>query len=163
MILSRTTQTEYEEIFDILCENARWLESKGIFQWPLDWLQSNQEEIRSSVNSGLYFKVEIDNHIAGIVEITERPDEIWAGDESQALYIHKLAIRRKYSNQCLGREILELIAKLANNQEKEYLRLDCVAHNTKLRQYYESFGFKFIKEINAGVVNLALYQCAIKG
>lgn len=163
MILIQATQTEYDEIFDILYENARWLESKGIFQWPVDWLNSNQDEIRSSVNSGLYFKVEIANHIAGVVELTQRPDEIWQGDESPALYIHKLAIRRQCSNQNLGREILDLITKLACSQDLQYLRLDCVAHNTKLRQYYESYGFKFIKEISAGVVNLALLQCEIKG
>ncbi|NRB40457.1 MAG: GNAT family N-acetyltransferase [Pseudomonadales bacterium] len=163
MILIQATQAEYDEIFDILCENARWLESKGIFQWPLDWLHSNQDEIRTSVNSGLYFKVEIDNHIAGVVEITGSPDDVWAGEESPALYIHKLAIRRQYSNQCLGRGILDLIAKLASDQGLEYLRLDCVAHNTNLRQYYESYGFEFINEKSAGLVNLALYQCAVKG
>lgn len=163
MFLDQATHTEYDEIFDILCENARWLESKGIFQWPLDWLHSNQDEIRSSINSGLYFKVEIDNHIAGVVELTQSPDEVWGGEDLPALYIHKLAIRRQYSNQSLGRGILDLIAKLASQQGLEYLRLDCVAHNTKLRDYYESYGFKYINEINAGVVNLALYQCAIKG
>ena len=31
----------------------------------------------------------------------------------------------------------------AKEDNKEYLRLDCVAHNKKLNEYYQELGFKY--------------------
>lgn len=158
MALTQTGHNEHEEIFDILLENARWLESKGIYQWPLDWLLSKQDEIIHSVKSGLFFKLVIDNKIAGIVEITPLPDDNWNKDKSSALYIHKLAIRRQYANQFLGQKILDLIAELALKQNIHHLRLDCVSNNVQLKNYYQSYGFSFIRETQSNAINLSLFQ-----
>jgi len=78
-----------------------------------------------------------------------------------AIYIHKLAIRREYANINLGREIINLIELRAIQQGVKSLRLDCVAHNNKLRQYYESCGFIFKTEVNSAEIVLALYEYKI--
>jgi len=78
-----------------------------------------------------------------------------------ALYVHKLAIRREFSGQSLGRKIIGLIEEKAIQQGIKYLRLDCVAHNLKLREYYESCLFQFKGEINLGEINLALFEYEI--
>jgi hypothetical protein len=38
------------------------------------------------------------------------------------------------------------------------VRLDCIAANERLRNYYEDYGFRFVREENNGTVALALYE-----
>jgi len=128
----------------------------------LDWLQSKRLEIQESIELGSYYAIDIDNQIAAIVEIKSSPEEIWGNDNKLALYIHKLAIRRQYADKSLGRDILKLIQARATLQGVKYLRLDCVANNDKLRQYYESYGFTFTTEVNTGEITLALYEYEVE-
>ncbi len=162
MNLRQVISSEFEVIFDILHENAKWLSRKNIIQWPLDWLQSKRQEVKSSIDFGAYYAIDIDDEIAAIVEIKTDPEEVWGNDCTLALYVHKLAIRRKYANQNLGCMILKLIEKDATQRGVKYLRLDCVAHNAKLRQYYESYGFMLKSVVNVSEVNLALYEFKVE-
>lgn len=161
MNLTQCRNTDFNTVFDILHENALWLESHDIFQWPLDWLEAKRDEIRASVEQGLFYSVKINGDIAAVVEITSVADEFWKNEQSAALYVHKLALRREFSGQGLGRKIIALIEERAQQLGIEYLRLDCVAHNLKLRDYYESCLFQFKGEINLGEINLALYEYEI--
>ena len=162
MYLRTVTPEEFEIVYDILHENALWLNRKNIIQWPLDWLETKQKEIQESIKFGMYYAVDINNEIAAIVELKSSPEEIWGNDRKLALYIHKLAIRRKFSNEKLGRTIINLIESRAVQDGVKYLRLDCVAHNDKLRQYYEASGFILKSEIDSGEILLALYECVIE-
>jgi GNAT superfamily N-acetyltransferase len=150
--------SEFEVVFDIINENAKWLLLQNIIQWPLNWLESKRQEIKESIELGMYYAIDIDDEIAAIVEIKSDPEAIWKNDLSLAFYIHKLAVRRKYANQKLGGIILKLIEKYAVQGGAKSLRLDCIATNTKLRQYYELHGFRNKFIVNVGDVDLALYE-----
>ena len=162
MNLRQVNTSEFDIVLDVLHENAIWLLSKGIFQWPLDWLESIRTEIKASIDSDLFYAAEIGNKLAAVIEIRSAPEEIWQNDEAEALYIHKLAICRKYAGSGLGQNIITLIKSKAKRQDINYLRLDCVAHNNKLREYYESCEFKLKGIVEAGEVNLALYEHKIQ-
>ena len=165
MKLKQARIEDFELIFEILHENAKWLEKRNIVQWPLDWLDSKRGGIKTSVEHGHFYTLEIEaethNEVAAIVELKSSPEDIWKSDDAKVLYIHKLAIRRKYENQGLGRQVLRLIKERAIKSNMKYLRLDCVAHNLALRQYYEANGFKLITEVNTHEVVLALYELQI--
>ena len=165
MEFKQANSEAFELIFEILHENAKWLETRNIVQWPLDWLDSKRDVIKDSIEQGSFytFKIETETHseVAAIVELKSDPEDIWEGDDCKALYIHKLAIRRKYENQGLGRQVLGLIKERAMQQNIKFLRLDCVAHNLALRQYYETNGFKLVVEVDTPEVVLALYELAI--
>jgi ribosomal protein S18 acetylase RimI-like enzyme len=166
VILKQSGLSDFENIFDVLYENAKWLEGREIVQWPLAWLESKRDEIKASVAAGDFYQLDINNNaqheansgISAIVELKSCPEEIWASDKAKALYIHKLAIRRIHKNQDLGRTVLSLIKEDAIRQKLTYLRLDCVAHNVALRAYYEEQGFILIEEVSTPEVVLALYQ-----
>jgi GNAT superfamily N-acetyltransferase len=159
--LRRVRDTEFDVVYGILHENATWLLSKGIFQWPLDWLESIRPEIRASIDAELFYAVEVENTLAAVLEIRSAPEVLWGNNQDKAHYIHKLAIQRKYSDRGLGRDILDLIKSKARQKNINFLRLDCVAHNDKLREYYKSCGFNLKDIVDAGEVNLALYEYRI--
>ena len=165
MQLKKAKIEDFEIIFEILHENAKWLEARNIIQWPLYWLDSKRDEIKTSVKQGGFYTLAIEtvahNEVAAIVELKSNPEDIWKSDNANALYIHKLAIRRKYENQGLGRKVLSLIKTRCLQENREFLRLDCVAHNSTLRKYYEANGFKLTAEVDTPDVVLALYELAI--
>ncbi len=160
--LKQASIFEFDTIFNVLHENAIWLLSKDIFQWPLDWLESLKPEIKVSITSGLFYIAEVDHKKVAVVEIKTEPEEIWNNDTTRALYIHKLAIIREYENCHLGQEILSLITLKAIHENIKILRLDCVAHNNKLRSYYESCGFELKDVVKKDDISLALYEYNIK-
>ncbi|NRB40602.1 MAG: GNAT family N-acetyltransferase [Pseudomonadales bacterium] len=158
MLLKPITAAQFDAVFNILEENARWFLAKNIKQWPLHWLASKETEIRLSIDSGHYYYTEINHQMAAIVEIKQEPEELWNNDSSAAIYMHKLAIQRKISASGLGIKMLDAIKDLASDHGADSIRLDCVAHNLKLRQYYEAYGFTFKGETNNGDIVLALFE-----
>lgn len=158
MRLHQALPEHVDSVFAIIEENAHWLLSKGIVQWPLSWLESEKENIHQSVIDGHYFHSSAGQKLMAVVEITARAEALWDNDLSKALYVHKLAIRREYSGDGLGLRILDEIKNRGLAEGICFIRLDCVAHNWKLRRYYEGCGFKLIKVKNNGVVDLALYE-----
>ena len=165
MKLKQGKIADFELIFEVLHENAKWLDERNIVQWPLDWLDSKRGDIKDSVEQGKFYTVASEstahNEVAAIVELRSAPEDIWKSDDVKALYIHKLAIRRKYGNQGLGRQVLGLIKERALKSNMKYLRLDCVAHNLALRQYYKANGFTLLAEVDTPEVVLALYELKI--
>lgn len=115
-----------------------------------------------SIDRGLFYAVDIEDNIAAVFEIRSAPEKLWNNDSSKSLYIHKLAIHRQYSNREFGRNILELMKSKARGENLEFLRLDCIADNKKLREYYESSGFNMKSIVNTGKVKLALYEYNIQ-
>ena len=141
MKLKQARIEDFELIFEILHENAKWLEKRNFYT--------------------LEIEAETHNEVVAIVELKSSPEDIWKSDDAKALYIHKLAIRRKYENQGFGRQVLGLIKERAIKSNMKYLRLDCVAHNLALRQYYEGNDFKLVAEVTMPEVVFALYELAI--
>ena len=130
-------------------------------QWPQQWIESIQPQIKESIKDGLFYLIQEQNKVVAVVELKTQTESIWDNDQTPAVYIHKIAIERKLSNQGLGNRILNKTEHFALQQNINTLRLDCVAHNPKLRGFYESYGFEFIKEVDIDVVVLALYEFRI--
>ncbi|MGI1679849.1 MAG: GNAT family N-acetyltransferase [Cellvibrionaceae bacterium] len=161
--LKQVSKDEESVVFNVLKENAVWLLSLGIEQWPLEWLESIRREINLSIKSGNYFFALLDNEVVGVVEVLAEPESIWKYDISPSIYIHKLAIKRKFCGLNIGSQIISKLWSISKEKDKEFIRLDCVATNLKLRSYYEKNGFTFVGIANNGLVDLALYEKRAKG
>ncbi len=150
-------------VYDILLENGRWLHSQGINQWPLAWLASIKPQIYDSVAAGNFQCTKIDGQIAAVVELLQHPEALWDFDTSPAMYVHKLAVRREHAQIQLGEGILNQVQQDSTTLGLEYLRLDCVASNQRLRNYYASLGFECqgVRQKGEGELALALYQKAL--
>ena len=69
--------------------------------------------------------------------------EIWGdrGLDGQAGYVHGLAVRRSAAGRGLGLRILGLASVRIARQGRGLLRLDCMADNKPLCDYYRRAGF----------------------
>ncbi len=133
-------------IMKLIDDAAIWMVDKGITcQWTPGHAYDDRPYFEEMIATNLFYIVEIDKKAVGTFLIRWTDEEIWGEDDGKAGYIHHLAIHRDYGSMGLGNDIINWSQQLMIKNNKKYIRLDCVAKNKKLNQYYLDRQFKFIK------------------
>jgi len=83
----------------------------------------------------------LDGEPVGTIALLWSDEETWGDVPGAAGYVHGLAVRRDFAGQGLGRALLRWAENRAASSGREHLRLDCVAGNRALNEYYERAGF----------------------
>jgi ribosomal protein S18 acetylase RimI-like enzyme len=140
-IISQASYDDVEEILDLWLEAAKWIQSKGINQWP-DSFSIQSVEKRLNI-SEIYIVKQKDTIIASLA-IQWSDKLIWKElDNDQSGYIHRLIVRRAYSGRGIGNQLLEWAGEYIKANGKSFIRLDCMADNEGLNQYYSKIGFNY--------------------
>lgn len=143
-----------EEVKRLLLETAEWLRSQGSSQWNALLNGEDSHNTAEAILRGDVFVFKKDSDIAGMVILMSKPSawdvHLWgskahAGDG--ALYLHRLAIRRKYAQGGLGRAILQWSSSGIHFEDKHVVRLDCGANNATLNAFYARNGYTFVAEV----------------
>jgi GNAT superfamily N-acetyltransferase len=141
----------------VLGEAAEWLRRRGDPLW--DPSEVAAEAIQAEVDSGDYLLAFVADQAAGTARISRDDPLFWPeAAPGEALYLHRLAVRRFYAGGPVSRAIVDWAASTALDQGRALLRLDCEAERTRLRALYESMGFAFHSERVVGPHTAARYQ-----
>ncbi|MEH7072660.1 GNAT family N-acetyltransferase [Neobacillus drentensis] len=142
---------EIEPIRKLLKENAVWLQSKGINQWSYLLDGGEYDPIHRAILIEETYVLEIDNKVMGTFTASLKQNdwdiEIWGKSIEPSVYIHRLAIGLNAKGNGLGWEALQWTENYFANRVS-YLRLDCVAHNQKLNEFYQNCGFTLVGQTN---------------
>lgn len=142
-----------EDVLSLLMETAEWFKDNGSTQWSglLNGIDAHRTE--EAVGRGDVFICKVEAEVVGMVMLLQRPSawdrNLWNLHEEQsneAVYLHRLATRRKYANQQLGEEILNWCKDSIRFQGKDKIRLDCLADNEFLNAFYQRGGYTYIGE-----------------
>ncbi|MFD1850801.1 GNAT family N-acetyltransferase [Oceanobacillus bengalensis] len=157
----KATEKDIEDIIELLQDVARWLESKGIMQWEYLLTGEENEEIKKDIVAGRTYLVEYAGEIAATFNFSSLQNdwdiELWGKRNDLAYYIHRLAVKREFQRQQLGKKILNWID--ANIQLKGgYVRLDCIANNPVLNKFYQEAGFTFVRHVGEGEDKFSTYE-----
>ncbi|WP_459502606.1 GNAT family N-acetyltransferase [Bacillus sp. C1] len=139
-------------IINMLKEVAKWLKEKGIDQWQYLLEGGDDEEIiQAVINKNTYIIVK-ENEMIGTFTVSPIQSEwdrhIFGEDAlSDSLYLHRLAIIPKYMKSRIGEKTLMWIQDQLH-ADKTFLKLDCVANNNKLNNFYKYNGFEPFGEID---------------
>jgi GNAT superfamily N-acetyltransferase len=109
---------------------------------------------------GLYLVWRGDAAVA-TVSLLENDPVFWPEAGHEALYLHRLAVRRTAAGA--GRAAVRWCIDEARRRGRTFVRLDCLEDNPGIRRYYESFGFV---AVDAKVINgtgYALYEVSVAG
>ncbi|MFP7296844.1 GNAT family N-acetyltransferase [Neobacillus niacini] len=135
------------KIIKLLKQAAQWIKGKEINQWRF-LLEGNQdEEIKQDIlNDKTYMVLNGNEIVATFTLLSEQSEwdrDLW-GDEnsSKSVYLHRLAVNPSYMKKGIGKSILDWVQN--NISGTEYLKLDCVAENSKLNNFYKNNGFKLV-------------------
>lgn len=143
-------------VMEILAEAAEWLTEQGIDQWPSPPNEHWQRRMMEAIKREEVYTFGIVKNRFGIARFTWS-DPYWP-DDGLAGYVHSMAIRPKMHGQDVGRTILSWAIIKAMRQKKQFLRLDCLAKNGRLRRYYEDQGFLYRGEYIDRDYVAALYE-----
>ena len=125
------------DVLMVLDEAAAWLQERGIGQWPPRFEPS---WVEAAITRGETWLVKVGGTVSATVTL-DLADPVWDGITGSALYVHRMAVRRRAAG--LGAAVLGWAACAARERGREALRLDCVAANARLRAYYERAGFAY--------------------
>ena len=143
-------EADLERYIDLLEEVAGWLEARGIKQWrPGSFRQSRDYYAESIVRREVHLAF-LGDELAGSLRLILREPIVWPEIvEEDAVYMFNLAVRRIWAGRGLGAQMLEWAAERAQSLGRTYLRLDCMADNRFLADYYARAGFEQRGEIDA--------------
>ncbi|MGF9695390.1 GNAT family N-acetyltransferase [Paenibacillus sp. MABNR03] len=140
-----------EEVLSLLVETAEWLRSQGSSQWSALLKGEDSHDTAGAIRRGDVFVFKKDSKVAGMVILLQQPSawdrQLWgtqANEEDGAVYVHRLAIRRKYARTGLGRDILAWSSSGIRFENKHVVRLDCVGDNERLNEFYPRNGYTFV-------------------
>ena len=142
----------------ILTDAATWVaQLDGTTMWVEDELA--EDRIASEVDAGLFFIAECEGDIAGAVKFQLHDRLFWpdlATDDSA--FVHRLAVRRSCAGRGVSTALLRWAADYARSLGRQSLRLDCDAERSRLRDFYERFGFRFHSFRQVGSYYVARYE-----
>lgn len=132
----------------LLREASAWLASRGIEQWQSP---PHTDRIAQALRRGEVFLATIDDRPMATLQVDGHADpEFWTADDKpgDALYVHRLAVSRKYAGAGIGGTLLNWASERATAAGKPWLRLDAWKNNRGLHRYYESQGFTLVRVID---------------
>lgn len=146
-------QEDTGAVMALLTETAEWLRSQGSSQWSALLEGEDSHDTVGAIRRGDVFVFRKGADVAGMVILMRKPSawdvKLWgtrAHAEDGAVYLHRLAIRRKYAQTGLGRSILNWATQGIQFDDKHTMRLDCGADNATLNAFYASNGYTFVGE-----------------
>ena len=152
----RVHGAEALEAIDILHEASVWTATFGAPVWPLGGFTA--EELARLAAAGEQIGGFEDARMVACMRLQRSDPVYWPGDPpGEALYLHKLAVRRCASGKgWTARMVAWAVAECHGNGARA-LRLGTIA-NGKLPRHYEALGFRFIDEAQERVGGLPIVR-----
>ena len=155
MNVRRATLGDVPAVADMLDEATAFVRTKGRNQWPVPF---PQDELRDAVADGALHVVEVDGDRAATFVLPLDDPKFWGERPPDAVYLHKLAVRRAFAGRGLGVRIVDWIGEEGRRLGRAFIRLDCQRDLPGIRRYYERLGFELRGELERGRFAWALYE-----
>jgi len=146
-------------VAELLDEATRWVHELGYEHWPLPF---PRDELAAAIDRAeVFLVVEEGDAVATVTLLWEDP-MYWGERPADAVYVHKLAVRRDHSGRGIGAAIVAWANAEAVDAGREFLRLDCLRDNPGIRDYYEQQGFEHRGDLIQGGRPMSLYERPVR-
>jgi GNAT superfamily N-acetyltransferase len=130
---------DVETVGELIDDATRWVGELGFEQWPLPFPRN---EIEAAVERGEVYVGDLDGEAVATVTLLRDDPEYWGERPPDAVYVHKLAVRRDHAGRGIGAAVVEWANAQAVAEGRTFLRLDCLRDSHGIRDYYERLGFE---------------------
>ncbi len=173
MIIARARLCDVDLILDWRRDLTAWLRKRGeLDQWrePLP-----RSAIANPVGAGQTWLVWDGQEPAATITLTavdaeevswhpkmSGPDRLWwpQDDPTNALYVSRMMVPRRYAGAGLGAEMLDWAGGRAFDSGVLWLRLDAWTTNTRLHDYYLGRGFQYVRTVAVRVSGVCFQRPA---
>ena len=151
LIFRRAASDDFDVLYAIMLDAARWLAARGIDQWTWVEKPNGVRFLRERIENTEVYLAFMKNEPVATVSVQWDDREIWGerGFDGTAGYVHGLAVKRSAAGRGLGAALIDFAAGLTLAEGRHLLRLDCMAANEALRIYYRQQGFKLVGETHS--------------
>ena len=164
--VARASLTHLGQVVELLEEAAAWTSDMGLQSWSPGSFRDPEgrggKEIRRSIEEENVYICFVENLPVGTVTLQPNDPVFWPNASDDALYVHKLAVKRSAAGMGLGAAIITWADLQAHHRGKHFLRLDTLSSNAPLRRYYEQLGFVHRRDITTWF-DASLYERRVAG
>lgn len=152
MEIRKVRITESEKAMEILKETAQWLKDIGSNQWSDVLNGSDKHGLVDAVKRGEVFFYYNNQQLVGMftawTKASAWDEQLWCNQTkmNEVYYIHRIIIRPLYRRKGYGEKLLTDI-KAYFKHKATCLRLDCLASNQKLIDFYKKNDFKNVSTV----------------
>jgi GNAT superfamily N-acetyltransferase len=155
-LVTRAEPEDAGAALEILREVAQWLVDIGRPLWRVESFRLDDLE-RAARGGELVLGFESSGPVASML-LQTRDDIYWPNDPvGEALYIHKVAVRRCAAGQQWSTRLLAFAMEQARDAGARFLRLD-TAGRVELLSLYQSQGFYVVDEHPRLVDGIPIYR-----
>ena len=141
----------------VLLEAAEWLRQRGVPMWSSSELTA--ERVAADMGQRRFLLALVGGDALGTACLMTDDPQYWPeAVAGEAMYVHRLAVRRAGAGASISAALLHWCGAEARALGCQYLRLDCDAGRPRLRRVYEDLGFEFHSERIIGAFAVARYQ-----
>lgn len=139
---------QVNEAIEIMREVAAWGRNNGLRLWQDDWL-TKEKLITTEAHPENFYIGKIGIHTVCAFILQWSDSEYWtSAQKNEAVYLHKLCVRREFAGRNMAKLVIEAIAKLCGERGIKYIRLDTALDEKEIRKIYLNIGFKIVKIID---------------
>ncbi len=126
------------------------MQDRGIFQWNEHY--PSKEKLENDIERQELYVLTDENEIKGIIVLSSHMDEEyipieWLSENSQNLYIHRLATHPLHWGEGTGQKLMDFAEAFAREHKFISVRLDTFSQNKRNQKFYESRGYKKLGDI----------------
>jgi len=156
--------SEVRDVAELLTEAATYVRDvHELPSWPVPF---PEREVRRAIESEETHVVEQHGQIVATFNLVWDDPKFWGAQAPDAGYVHKVAVRRAFAHQGIGAYILTWVADRIRREGRHFVRLDCLAANRYLLNYYAGQGFRRVRDVRRGPPgeerNLALMERSLE-
>ena len=153
--IRRARPADVGTVIAILEDAAQRAASKGLAMWPLEF---PRQPVAEAIEQGEVYLAILNRQAVGTLTLQWSDRSLWGDRPDDAGYVHKLAIHHAYAGRQLGRRLLAWAERTTAAAGRHFVRLDCMASNPVLRDYYERAGYVYCGEAQATAWQASLYE-----
>lgn len=141
---------DIEYILSITAACVKKMSDNGIYQWNDHY--PNRLAFETDVNREELYVIESGQSIIGCIAISTLMDKEyenvkWLTDNTNNIYIHRLAIHPDYQSKGYARQLMDYAERFAIENKYTSIRLDTFSQNKKNQLFYELRGYKKLGDI----------------
>jgi ribosomal protein S18 acetylase RimI-like enzyme len=139
--IQNSNNNDTDEIFRLYKIATDFQKTRFTSHWP----EFDKKLVEIEISENKQWKIVVDGKIACVWATTFDDPQIWEErNEDPAVYIHRIATNPNFRGQNLVGEIVKWVKMYAQENQKQFVRMDTVGHNTGLINYYTKCGFEFL-------------------
>lgn len=141
MTIKKVSISQLDEVFQLIMDCRKAMESEGVFQWTDQY--PTLKIISNDISKRNLYCLIGKGKIAGVININELQDPEyklvkWENSYVKIMVIHRLAVHPEFQKQGFAKRLMDFAEDYAIKNNYSSIRLDAFSNNPRALRFYEN-------------------------